>query len=107
MRMIEMKRTDLGELYILLEMYGRTYGGVPENLLERIKCAYRRQGGEQPIRNVRGAGRKSRNNAEQICRAKELREKGCKIREIAEEMGYSIGYVHKLINEHPGEEEKN
>lgn len=40
MRMIEMKRTDLGELYILLEMYGRTYGGVPENLLERIKCAY-------------------------------------------------------------------
>ena len=37
MSRIEMKRTDLGELYMLLEMYGRTYGGVPENLLETIK----------------------------------------------------------------------
>ena len=106
MSRIEMKRTDLGELYILLEMYGRTYGGVPENLLETIKGAYRRQGGEKPIRNARGAGRKSRISPEQICRARELREKGCKIREIAEEMGYSTGFVHKLINEHPGEEEK-
>ena len=88
-------------------MYGRTYGGVPENLLEAIKGAYRRQGGEQQIRNVRGAGRKSRIRPEQIYRAKELREKGYKIREIAEEMGYSTGFVHKLINEHPGQEEKN
>ena len=42
---LEMKRVDLGELYGLLEMYERTYGGVPEELLEGIAAAYKRQGG--------------------------------------------------------------
>lgn len=27
MRAVEMKRVDLWEIYALLEMYGRTYGG--------------------------------------------------------------------------------
>ena len=36
---------------------------------------------------------------ERIRQAKELKEKGYKIREIGKEMGCSTGHVHKLINE--------
>lgn len=96
---LEMKKADLGELYCLLEMYGRTYGGVPGELLDSIETAYKRQGGKGTIRNPRGAGRKRVTTPEKIEKAKELREKGYKIREIAEEMGCSAGLVHKLINE--------
>ena len=59
MRKQEMRRSDLGELYSLREMYGRTYGGVPGELLEGIKEAYERQGGSGTLQNPRGAGRKS------------------------------------------------
>ena len=52
---LEMKRVDLGELYSLLEMYEKTYGGVPEELLEGIAAAYKRQVGTGTIRNPRGA----------------------------------------------------
>lgn len=96
---LEMKRADLGELYSLLEMYGRTYGGVAEELLENIAAAYKRQGGTGTIRNPRGAGRKSITGPEEIRKAKCLREKGYTIRRIAVEMGCSVGHVHKLINE--------
>lgn len=99
---MEMKRVDLGELYILLEMYERTYGGVPEELLESIAAAYKRRGGTGMIRNPRGAGRKSITSPEEIGKAKCLREKGYTIRRIAGEMGCSVGRVHKLINEQKG-----
>lgn len=102
MNRLEMKKTDLGELYNLLEMYERTYGGVPGRLLEAVMAAYRQQGGEGSIRNPRGAGRKKVTTQEEILEVRELREKGYKIREIAAETGYSVGYVHKLINEQKG-----
>ena len=102
--MIEMRKTDLGELYALLEMYQRVYGGVPDGLLIKIEDRYERAHGsgadrENRITNPRGAGRKSKITEERIRQAKELKRKGYKIREIGKEMGCSVGHVHKLINE--------
>ena len=102
--MIEMRKTDLGELYALLEMYQRVYGGVPEGLLIKIEDRYGKSHGpvadrENQITNPRGAGRKSKITEERIRQAKELKRKGYKIREIGKEMGCSTGHVHKLINE--------
>ena len=102
--MMEMRKTDLGELYALLEMYQRVYGGVPEGLLIKIENRYEKMQGsgtsrESQITNPRGAGRKSKITEERIRQAKELKEKGYKIREIGKEMGCSAGHVHKLINE--------
>ena len=102
--MMEMRKTDLGELYALLEMYQRVYGEVPEGLLIKIENRYEKSHGpgadrERRITNPRGAGRKSKITEERIRQAKELKEKGYKIREIGKEMGCSTGHVHKLINE--------
>lgn len=94
-----MKKTDLGELYSLLGMYERTYGGVAEALLDSIETAYKKQGGEGNIRNPRRAGRKKATTREEIQKVRELRERGYKIREIAGKTGCSVGRVHKLINE--------
>lgn len=102
--MMEMRKTDLGELYALLEMYQRVYGGVPEGLLIKIENRYEKTHGtgadrERQVTNPRGAGRKSKITEERIRQAKELKGKGYKIREIGKEMGCSAGHVHKLINE--------
>ena len=102
--MIAMRGTDLAELYTLLGMYNRTYGGVPEDLIESIKDAYQAayrngEGKIAEITNPRNAGRKSGVTMEQIGQAKRLHEQGCSMRKIAEEMGCSVGSVHKLINE--------
>lgn len=104
MGMIVMRGTDLAELYALLKMYDRCYGGVPKELLESIKEAYKvPPGGDKEgipaITNPRGAGRKSGVTTEQISQAKQLHTQGCSMRKIAEEMGCSVGRVHKLINE--------
>lgn len=101
MSKVEMRKSDLGELYALLGMYRITYGGVPEELMEEVEAAYKRGIGPGfSVGNPRGAGRKSKITPEKIRKAKELREKGDPIRKIAEEMGCSAGYVHKLIHEH-------
>ena len=97
---VEMRKSDLGELHALLEMYRITYGGVPEELMEAVEAAYRRgQGRETPVGNPRGAGRKGTAAPEKIRKAKQLREKGWTIRKVAGEMGCSAGHVHKLIHE--------
>lgn len=105
MGMIVMRRTDLAELYTLLEMYNRCYGGVPGEPAESVKEAYKASAGRDKegvprITNPRGAGRKSGVAMEQISQAKQLHAQGRSMRKIAEEMGCSVGCVHKLINEH-------
>lgn len=102
---IKMKAVDLGELYGLLEMYGRVYDGVPKELLEHIETAYKEAKdtggspkGRERITNPRGAGRKSRVTEEEIEKACRLYGSGYTIRETAKEMGCSVGYVHKLIH---------
>ena len=59
---IGMKKSDLAELCILLEMYGRTYGKTAEaeELLTEMKRLYEEAGGTGEIRNSRGAGRKGK-----------------------------------------------
>ena len=102
--MMEMRKTELGELYALLKMYQGVYGGVPEGLLIKIGERYEKAHGpeadrEKLLTNPRGAGRISLMTEERVRQAKELKGKGYKIREIGKEMGCSAGHVHKLINE--------
>lgn len=99
---IEMKKSDLAELYTLLEMYGRTYGKTAEveELLTEMERLYEEARGTGVIGNSRGAGRKGKYPEETKRKILELREEGNSIRKIAGETGCSTGYVQKLINEH-------
>ncbi len=106
---LEMKATDLGELYVLLKMYQMVYGEVPEWLIRNVEYRFKTTHGVRngdirtlSITNPRGAGRKSNVNPEEKERIVRLRRSGMTIREVASETGYSIGYVHKLIHEHDG-----
>lgn len=97
-----MKKSDLAELYILLELYGRTYGEKEsvKELREETKRLYEEAWGPGAIGNSRGAGRKEKYQEETKRKILELRKEGKSIRKIAGETGCSIGYVQKLINEH-------
>ena len=102
---IKMRGTDLAELYTLLGMYDRTYGGVPEELIGSVKEAYQgayrsREDEATKITNPRNAGRKSGVTKEKIRKAGEMHADGCSMREIVKEKQCVIGSVHKLINEH-------
>ena len=59
---IGMKKSDLAELYVLLEMYGRTYGKKEQvkELYEETKRLYEEARGPGEIGNSRGAGRKEK-----------------------------------------------
>lgn len=108
---LQMKPSDLGELYTLLTMYRNVYGGVEDKFLFEIAGNYNLSascsgcGGKNhavlPVTNPRGAGRKRRNNPDEAGRIRQLRKSGRSIRAIASETGRSVGYVHKLIHEHP------
>ncbi len=111
--LLQMKQSDLGELYALLAMYRNVYGGVEERLLAEIAGNYSISaagscGGSgkdhavPPVTNPRGAGRKRRDDPEEEAKIWQLRKSGKSIRAIASETGRSIGYVHKLIREHAG-----
>ncbi|MGL5752071.1 MAG: hypothetical protein ACRCXT_16175, partial [Paraclostridium sp.] len=49
--------------------------------------------------NARGAGRRAKFTNTQIEEIKKLREDGSTIKEIATSFEYSVGLIHKLINE--------
>lgn len=49
--------------------------------------------------NNRGAGRKPKLSKEEVARANMLRIQGLSYKKIAEEIGCSVGLIHKLINE--------
>ena len=102
-----MKKSDLAELYVLLEMYGRTYGKKEQvkELYEETKRLYEEARGTGEIGNSRGAGRKEKYPEETKRKILELRKEGNSIRKIAEETGCSTGYVQKLINEHVHKED--
>lgn len=109
MAKLEMKATDLGELYVLLKMYQMVYREVPEWLIKDVEYRYKTTYGVKSddigavsITNPRGAGRKSNVGAEEKEKILRLHRSGMTIREVASETGYSIGYVHKLIHEHNG-----
>jgi len=109
--LLQMKPSDLGELYALLDMYQNIYGPAGDNLLAEIAGNYKisaacycRGRGKNPdiipITNPRGAGRKRRDIPEESEKICQLRKSGMTIRAIASETGCSVGYVHKLIHEH-------
>ena len=109
MARLEMKATDLGELYVLLKMYQMVYREVPEWLIRNIENQFKTTHEDKKgniksfsITNPRGAGRKSNVAPEEKEKIVRLRRAGKTIREVASETGYSIGYVHKLIHEHDG-----
>ena len=67
MNRIEMRVSDLGELYILLKMYEHTYGGISNEVYVEISSRYKtvweiynkKEKTIIAITNTRGAGRKS------------------------------------------------
>lgn len=99
---LEMKRQDLEELYLLLEVYERTYGGrVVSEIKKELMARYRGATGENISgkRNPRGAGRKSQYTEEEKQRIRELRDRGMSIRGIAEGTGCSVGYVQGVLSD--------
>ena len=109
--LLQMKSSELGELYALLHMYQNVYGGVEGKLLAEIVdnynisaacfcCNSENKQPVPPITNPRGAGRKRRNVPQEAAKIRQLRESGKTIRAIASETGRSTGYVHKFIYEH-------
>ena len=52
--------------------------------------------------NERNAGRKPKLTSEEIARAQMLRLQGWNYKKIAEDIGCSVGLIHKLINESTG-----
>lgn len=97
---MEMKRQDMEELFQLLEVYKRTYGGreVTE-MLQEVSARYRAEKGERisQKKNPRGAGRKQRYGEEEKRRIRGLRDDGMTIRRIAERTGCSVGYVQGVL----------
>lgn len=114
MKRIEMRASDLGELYTLLRMYQHTYRGISDELLAEISSRYKmvwelcnkKERSIIPITNARGAGRKSRVTEEEKEKILKLHSKGKTIRETAAETGLSVGYVHKLIHEHKDKQDR-
>ena len=99
---VEMNRQDMEELYQLLELYERTYGGrkVTE-MRQEVSARYREEKGEviSQKRNPRRAGLKRRYTEEEKQRIRELRDGGMSIRRIAEGTGCSVGYVQGVLSD--------
>lgn len=99
----EMQLSDLCELYILLELYEKTYR-QPGITIEELKGSVRKKCEERgktgSIRNARNAGRKKKYKEETDKKILAGSSHGKTIREIASETGCSTGYVQKLIYEH-------
>lgn len=100
--MLEMKRQDMEELSQLLYLYERTYGSreageLQKELSERYRNSYKDNILEK--RNPRNAGRKRQYTEEKKGKLRKLREKGLTIREIAREIGCSVGYVQSVLSE--------
>lgn len=100
---LKMKRQDMEELFQLLEVYERTYGGRnAREMKEELSARYREEKGGEDIsekRNPRGAGRKRQHTEEERKRVRELRAKGMAMRKIAEETGCSVGYVQGVLSD--------
>lgn len=93
-----MRDGDLQELYQLLRLYGRTYGGdAADGLMQEVEARCRERGVRPDAGNVRGAGRKRKFDSKKDAEILEAYAQGGTIRQIAEQKGCSTGYVHKLI----------
>ena len=101
MSKIEMSERDLRELYILLEVYRKTYTdnrGI-ENILQEIKKRYERVAPDKEIdstHNFRNAGRHRQYNDADNEKIKHCLENGLSIRKTAEKVGCSAGYVQTV-----------
>lgn len=96
-----MRCQDMEELFQLLKVYERTYGGREAAEMSRaVSERYREERGESISgkRNPRGAGRKKQYADEEKQRIRELRDGGMSIRRIAEETGCSVGYVQGVLS---------
>lgn len=99
---MEMKRQDLEELYQLVRVYEMVYDGiVAQKFAEEIEKRYEDIYEEKITgkRNPRKAGRKKKYTEEIRKEILALRKEGITIREIAKEMGCSVGYVQGVLSE--------
>ncbi len=105
---VKMVPYDLAELYVLLNVYIRTYKTSERDaeLLNEVKDRFEnsQSPGESKItlKNPKGAGRPPIIRPEKDAEILKLRSEGKTIREIVEITSCSTGYVHKLIHEHAG-----
>ncbi len=103
MRQTEMQLSDLCGLYILLDLYEKTYrqpGIRIEELKEHVRKKCVERGMADGIRNARNAGRKKKYSEETDRGIVDGYKQGKSIRKTASETGCSTGYVQKLIYEH-------
>ena len=85
----------------LLNLYANTFHKVSkENICLKKEIEELKNGSVQKIKNERGAGRKSKIDNNIIAAVTMLKLQGKSIRKISEEIGLSVGTVHKIINEH-------
>lgn len=99
---IGMKRQDMEELWQLLEMYERTYGGnAVSELRKEVTLRYNGITGKNisEQKNPRGAGRKEKYTETEKQRIRELRDRGTSVRGIAEETGCSVGYIQGVLRD--------
>lgn len=85
----------------LLNLYANTFHKVSEdNISLKKEIEELKNNSVQKIKNERGAGRKSKIDNNIIATVTMLKLQGKSIRKISEEIGLSVGTVHKIINKH-------
>ena len=101
MGLLEMRRQDLVELYQLIGLYERTYGEDWGKKKEGIENTYYRITGKaiREARNPRGGGRKRKYREEENQAILEGYQNRKSLRQIAREVGCSVGHVQDVIRE--------
>ena len=105
MSIFKMRKQDLLELYQLCGLYRHVYGGNGEKLatelMEEIAWRYREDSGEEitKARNPRNAGRKKKYTDAVNEKILSLNRSGISKRNIAKEIGCSLGHVQDVIKE--------
>ena len=98
-----MNRQDLLELYQLASMYGKCYGGKPNDLPEDISEKYRTGTGGEDIRGARNPGKGGRKRVymeNMDGMILDMRRRGMPLRRIANLAQYSTGHVQDILKRH-------
>lgn len=95
----EVERENDERVKRIKDSYHNVFGANNIFELEKIKREYDKMKANALKHNARGAGRKTSVSDEDKAKVKVLRDQGKTIKQISEEMGHSVGTIHKLIHE--------
>ena len=106
-----MSEHDFGETYTFLELFFQTYTVheddvkvVLQAILDTYILEYNRADplrALKTLRNPRNAGRKQQITDEDMCKIKDLHNKGLSIRSISEETGISKSTIQRMLQKPP------